>query len=77
MNGDQELIEIERTLWMNDAEIYSRTFLPDAVIISRQDPGVFRRIRAQRRERRTGGDGGRHRLENSRTSSARRAKARH
>jgi uncharacterized protein (TIGR02246 family) len=33
MNRDQELTEIERTLWMNDADIYSRTFLPDAVII--------------------------------------------
>jgi uncharacterized protein (TIGR02246 family) len=33
MNRDQELIEIERTLWTNDAEIYRKTFLPDAVII--------------------------------------------
>lgn len=33
MNLNQELIEIERTLWTNDVEIYGRTFLPDAVII--------------------------------------------
>jgi hypothetical protein len=33
MNRDQELTEIERTLWTNDAEIYRRTFLPDTVII--------------------------------------------
>ena len=33
MNRDQELTQIERTLWTNDAEIYGRTFLPDAVII--------------------------------------------
>jgi uncharacterized protein (TIGR02246 family) len=29
----EELTAIERTLWTNDAEIYGRTFLPDAVII--------------------------------------------
>jgi uncharacterized protein (TIGR02246 family) len=39
MNRDQELTEIERTLWTNDAEIYRRTFLPDAVIIF---PGIGR-----------------------------------
>ena len=33
MNRDQELTQIERTLWTNDAEIYGKTFLPDAVII--------------------------------------------
>jgi hypothetical protein len=33
MDRDQELKKIERTLWTNDAEIYGRTFLPDAVII--------------------------------------------
>jgi uncharacterized protein (TIGR02246 family) len=33
MKLDQELLQIERTLWTNDAEIYGRTFLPDAVII--------------------------------------------
>jgi uncharacterized protein (TIGR02246 family) len=33
MNRNQELTEIERTLWTNDVEIYGRTFLADAVII--------------------------------------------
>jgi uncharacterized protein (TIGR02246 family) len=33
MNRDQELTEIERTFWTNDTEIYSKTFLPDAVLI--------------------------------------------
>jgi uncharacterized protein (TIGR02246 family) len=33
MNRDQELTEIERTLWTNDAGVYGRVFLPDAVII--------------------------------------------
>jgi Domain of unknown function (DUF4440) len=33
MNRNQELTEIERTLWRNDAEIYGRTFLPDALLI--------------------------------------------
>ena len=33
MNLDRELTDIERTLWTNDAEIYGRTFLPEAVLI--------------------------------------------
>jgi uncharacterized protein (TIGR02246 family) len=33
MNLDQELSQIERTLCVNDVEVYRRTFLPDAVII--------------------------------------------
>ena len=33
MDEDHELKEIERTLWANDADIYHRTFLSDAVII--------------------------------------------
>jgi hypothetical protein len=33
MNRDQELTEIERIFWTNEAEIYSKMFPPDAVLI--------------------------------------------
>jgi len=33
MNRDQELTEIERTLWTNDRKVYGGTVLADAVII--------------------------------------------
>jgi hypothetical protein len=28
-----ELLEIERSLWTNDSDIYQRTYAPDAVLI--------------------------------------------
>ena len=33
MEQEQQLTEIERTLWANDPKIYCKTFLADAVII--------------------------------------------
>ncbi|MDW9584468.1 nuclear transport factor 2 family protein, partial [Sinorhizobium meliloti] len=34
-----ELLEIERRLWRNDADIYAATYLPEAVLIF---PGIGR-----------------------------------
>jgi hypothetical protein len=36
MELEEQLIQIERSLWMNDPQIYEATYAPDAILIFRR-----------------------------------------